>query len=202
MDNEYLEKIKKNIRTKQVIKKKLTIPKYVSKVLIVVVLTLTTLIALKANPKLKATFYNKVYDSNFSFAELNKMYEKYFGSSIPFKDVFSFLETEKTVFNENLTYSNSEDYKDGVKLIVGSDYLIPSLETGLVVFVGEKEDYGNTVIIEQQNGIDVWYCNLKDVSVKLYDYVTSGSYIGNNKDDFIYLLFKKEGEVLDYKEYI
>lgn len=202
MDNEYLEKIKKNIRTKQVIKKKLTIPKYVSKVLIVVVLTLTTLIALKANPKLKATFYNKVYDSNFSFAELNKMYEKYFGSSIPFKDVFSFLETEKTVFNENLTYSNSEDYKDGVKLIVGSDYLIPSLETGLVVFVGEKEDYGNTVIIEQQNGIDVWYCNLNDVSVKLYDYVTSGSYIGNNKDDFIYLLFKKEGEVLDYKEYI
>lgn len=202
MDNEYLEKIKKNIRTKQVIKKKLTIPKYVSKVLIVVVLTLTTLIALKANPKLKATFYNKVYDSNFSFAELDKMYEKYFGSSIPFKDVFSFLETEKTVFNENLTYSNSEDYKDGVKLIVGSDYLIPSLETGLVVFVGEKEDYGNTVIIEQQNGIDVWYCNLNDVSVKLYDYVTSGSYIGNNKDDFIYLLFKKEGEVLDYKEYI
>lgn len=202
MDSEYLEKIKKNIRIKNKSASFKKIPKYISKVLIVIIFTITTLIILKANPKLKGTFYNKVYESNFSFAQLNKTYEKYFGKSIPFSDVFSFLEQDKMVFNENLVYSNNEEYLDGVKLTVGKDYLIPCLQTGLVVFVGEKEGYGKTIIVEQQNGIDVWYSNLNDVSLKLYDYVTSGTYIGSNNDDFIYLVFKKEGEILDYKEYI
>ena len=202
MDNEYLKKIKKNIHKKDKHYEFKGLGIFVSKFLITVIITITTLIVLKANPKLKPSFYSKVYEENFSFAYVNSLYEKYFGSSMPFKDVFSFFDKTETVFNETLTYEGSEEYLDGVKIVVGSDYLIPCIETGLVVFVGEKDDYGNTVIIEQQDGTTVWYSNLKSISVKLYDYVKKGSYIGENKDDFMYLVFKKEGNIVDYKNYI
>ena len=143
----------------------------------------------------------KVYEENFSFAKINTLYEKYFGSTLPFKDLFSFLDKNEQVFNETLTYKESSEYLDGVKIVVGNDYLIPAIETGLVVFVGEKENYGNTVVIEQQDGTTVWYSNFKSISVKLYDYVKKGSYIGENKDDYMYLVFKKEGNIVDYKNY-
>lgn len=176
------------------------IPFFINKILLVGVLTLITLIALKASPKFKSTFYKEVYEKNFSFATLNKYYEKYFGSPIPFKNLFK--EKTDTVFNEKLTYTESSLYKDGVKLTVGTNYLVPVKENGLVVFIGEKEGYGNTVIIEQADGIDVWYSNLKEINVNLYDYVKKGSLLGENNDDFIYLIFKKEGNVIDYKDYI
>lgn len=202
MNNEYIRKLNKNAnkKDKQYEFKSLRI--FFSKFLITIVLTIMTLIILKANPKLKTGFHQKVYEENFSFAKINTLYEKYFGSTLPFKDLFSFLDKNEQVFNETLTYKESSEYLDGVKIVVGNDYLIPAIETGLVVFVGEKENYGNTVVIEQQDGTTVWYSNLKSISVKLYDYVKKGSYIGENKDDYMYLVFKKEGNIVDYKNYI
>ena len=202
MNNEYIRKLNKNAnkKDKQYEFKSLRI--FFSKFLITIVLTIMTLIILKANPKLKTGFHQKVYEENFSFAKINTLYEKYFGSTLPFKDLFSFLDKNEQVFNETLTYKESSEYLDGVNIVVGNDYLIPAIETGLVVFVGEKENYGNTVVIEQQDGTTVWYSNLKSISVKLYDYVKKGSYIGENKDDYMYLVFKKEGNIVDYKNYI
>lgn len=202
MNNEYIRKLNKNAnkKDKQYEFKSLRI--FFSKFLITIVLTIMTLIVLKANPKLKTGFHQKVYEENFSFAKINTLYEKYFGSTLPFKELFSFLDKNEQVFNETLTYKESSEYLDGVKIVVGNDYLIPAIETGLVVFVGEKENYGNTIVIEQQDGTTVWYSNLKSISVKLYDYVKKGSYIGENKDDYMYLVFKKEGNIVDYKNYI
>ncbi len=44
-------------------------------------------------------------------------------------------------------------------------------ESGIVVYIGEKENYKQTVIVQQMNGVDVWYGNIKQANVKLYDYV-------------------------------
>ena len=76
------------------------------------------------------------------------------------------------------------------------------LDAGIVVFIGEKEDYGKTVIIQQTDGVDVWSGNVDNLNVKIYDYVESGALLGETKDDKLYLVFKKEGEVLDYKKFI
>ena len=203
MNEEYLKKIRKNLNNKQDKHYQFkSISKYFSKFLLTIILTILTLIILKANPKLKSDFYQKVYEDNFSFAYVNGLYEKYFGSSLPFQKMFSFLDTSTSVFSETLSYTKQEAYLDGVKIIVGDNYLIPCIETGLVIFVGEKEGYGNTVIIEQQDGVNVWYSNLESISVKLYDYVKKGSYIGENKEDYMFLVFKKEGNIVDYKNYI
>jgi len=79
--------------------------------------------------------------------------------------------------------------------------LIPALDDGIVIFVGEKEGYGKTVIVQQESGIDVWYSNIKEINVKVYDYIKKGELIGS-VDNNLYLVFIKNGEVIDYKKYI
>ena len=80
--------------------------------------------------------------------------------------------------------------------------MVPIIESGVVVFIGEKENYGNTIIIEQIDGIDTFYGNVKINNIKLYDYVEKGELLGETKDNTLYLVFQKDGKSLNYKEYI
>ncbi len=162
----------------------------------VVIITLFTLILIKSNSNIKNIIYDNVYNNNLSFSKINNLYKKYFGENIIENKL-----SMKPVFNEKLIYDSKEKYKDGVKLAVGDNYLIPSLEGGLVIFVGKKDDYNNIVIVEQVNGIDVWYGNLNNINVKLYDYIEKGTLIGNcNKE--LYLVFKKDGKIINYEDKI
>lgn len=174
--------------------------KQISKTCISVILMLLTLILLKAKPELKKTFYSNVYEKNISFATINSIYEKYAGSPLPFSDLI--LESTNSVFNESLKYTEAHKFLDGVKLTVENNYLVPAISSGLVVFIGNKEDYGNTIIIQQSNGIDVWYSNLDNITVNMYDYIEGGKLLGEINSKQLYLVFKKDGEVLNYEQYI
>ena len=173
---------------------------YFNKLLFVVLITVITLILLKSNTVFKTKFYKYIYEDNISFASINSFYQKYFGSPIPFSNLLK----EKTVptFNEKLTFTSKKQYLDGVELEVASNYLVPNLESGMVIFVGEKENLGKTVIIEQVNGVEVWYTNLKETNVSIYDYLEKGSLIGEVMDQKLYLTFKKDGEILNYEDYL
>lgn len=171
--------------------------KWISKFLIVIIITLCILIGIKKSKVFNDFFYKNVYESSVSFVKINNWYEKVFGSSLPFKN----LNDSDMVFNENLSYSSCSAYLDGVKLMVQNEYLIPSYGTGLVLFIGEKENYGNTVIVSLNTGIDIWYSNVNP-SVKLYDYVKEGALIGSSMSDYIYVVFKKDGAFLNYEEYL
>ena len=160
---------------------------------------LIALIAIKKDPTLKETIYKHVYENNFSFSKINKLYKKYFGEVIPLENI---LPKEEMVFKEDLKYEESTPYKNGVKLSTSINYLIPSIESGIVVFIGEKEHYGNTIIIQGVDGVDVWYGNTDNINVKLYDYVEKGTMIAQTKTEDLYLVFQKEGKFLDYKKYI
>ena len=173
---------------------------YVNKILFTAVLVVITLITLKSNEKIRLEFYKKVYDQNISFITINKLYQKYFGSPLPFQNWFK--DKTQTVFNEKLKYQEISLYKDGAKLIVDTSYLVPTLETGMVVFMGEKEDYGNTIIVEQTDGVCTWYGNIKNTSLKLYDYIEKGSLIGEVNTNELYLVFKKEGKNISYVDYL
>lgn len=174
--------------------------KWLFKLFIVIIITLITMIILKTSDKIKKDFYKYVYTTNFSFTTINKEYQKLFGTPIPFQNLLK--KPVETVFEEKLIYKSSNLYKDGVKLEVDNNYLVPIIESGLVVFIGEKEDYGNVVIIQGMNGIDTWYGNVEEVNVKLYDYVSKGTLLGNTKDSTLYLLFQKEGKILNYKDHL
>lgn len=167
------------------------------KLFISIILMLIVLILIKSSSNFKNSFYEKIYGTNFSFTQLNNIYNKYIGS-------FDFLdEVAKTeaVFNETLTYQNKEKYLDGVKLIIDSNYLVPISESGIVVFIGQKEGYNNTVIIQRIDGVDEWYGNIENVNVELYDYVKKGELLGESNNN-LYLVYKKDGNVLNYEEYL
>lgn len=185
------------IPTKQ---KKIPFFLYATKLLLTVILTLITLIVLKQYPKYKSIFHKEIYEKSFSFATINALYEQKFGSALPFKDL---LKKDTTpVFSEKLTYKEASKYLDGVNLTVEESYLVPAKETGMVVFVGEKEGYGKTIILEGTDGMETWYGNIEKTSVKVYDYIDKGSYLGEVKGKNLYLVFKKDGKVLDYTKYI
>lgn len=177
-----------------------SIYRYLCKALLVVFLTLLVLIFMKKDPQFKTDFYKFVYNSHFSFATFNDVYEKYMGNPLPFKDLL--VQGTEPVFNEQLVYKETNIYKDGVELKVDKNYMVPALDSGIVVFIGDKDDYKNTVIVQQANGIDVWYSNVSADNLKLYDYIEKGSLIGEVKTDSLYMVFKKDGKVLDYKDYI
>ncbi len=167
-----------------------------SKLLLTVILFLITLITLKKNSDLRNKFYDEVYNSSFNFAYVNSLYTKFLGEPMPFLN-----ETTNMVFNEKLVYDNIDDYMDGAVLTVGSNYLVPVLDEGIVIFVGEKENYGKCVIIENSLGVDILYGNLSNINVSMYDYVKEGSLVGevNNK---LYMTFTKDGESISYDTYL
>ncbi len=173
---------------------------FVSRILITIIVTLLIFISIRSSKNFKEQFYKEVYEKNISFATINNWYQKKFGEPLPLFDKIH-SKTEP-VFSEKLNYQKKEEYKEGVKITVEENYLVPALESGMVVYVGEKEGYGNTVVIQQVNGIDVWYGNMKNISVKLYDYVEKGKLVGEVKDNFMYFVYKKDGKVLDYEKYL
>ena len=167
------------------------------KLLLSIIITLIILIFIKSSSNFKNNFYKEVFNTNISFVKLKEVYNKYLGNF----DIFDKVVKEEAVFNEKLIYESSEKYLDGVKLNVDSNYLVPINESGIVVFIGEKENYKNTIIIQRIDGIDEWYGNIENVNVKLYDYVSKGELLGE-VNNYLYLVYKKDGNVLNYEEYI
>lgn len=188
---------------KKIVKKKLVLRKsvrrFLNHVLITVIIFLIGCILVKENPKLKNTIIENVYEKSFQFTKIKQFYQKHFGNILSIDKI---VKEEQPVFSETLTYSKKNAYKDGVALTVANQYMVPALESGIVVFMGEKEGYGTTVTIEQINGIDLFYANINAANIKLYDYIEKGEFIGEAKSDKLYLIFQKEGKNLNYKDYI
>lgn len=168
--------------------------------LTVIVLFLVLAILSKSSPTYKDAIVTNLYEKNISFAKIKQLYTKYLGGIVPLDKIPT--STTTPVFNEKLEYTNESIYHDGVKLEVIDSYLVPIMKEGMVVYIGEKENYGNVVIIEGIDGIDIWYGNMETTSVKLYDYVEAGAYLGQTKDNILYLAYSKDGKFLDYKEYL
>ena len=80
--------------------------------------------------------------------------------------------------------------------------MVPAIESGVVVFLGQKEEYGQTIIVEQINGVEVFYSNVEPVELKLYDYIEKGKLLGEVKGKKLYMVFSKDGKYLNYKDYI
>ena len=151
------------------------------------------MITIKQNKDLKPIIYKYVYEDNIKFADINNLYKKYFGSIMPSNNI-------KEVSSEHLVYKSKKKYKDGVELTVSKNYAVPAIKEGMVVFVGEKDDYGKTIIVSGVDGIDIWYSNI-DSNVKIYDYVDKSEIIGEANES-LYIVIKKKDNILDYEKYI
>lgn len=187
----------KYVKEKLVLKRKVKI--LLSKLLLSIIIFLIALICIKKDTSLKDLILENVYEKSIKFTSNQKLYDKYFGKYLSVERNTS---DTKAVFNENIIYTASEDYANGVKLTVEENYLVPVLESGVIVYIGEKEKLGNTIIVEQVDGVETIYSNLNSSNYKLYDYVEKGELIGEVYNKNLILQFQKNGEYLDYQQII
>ncbi|MBQ3020644.1 MAG: M23 family metallopeptidase [Bacilli bacterium] len=173
------------------------IKSFVVKCLVCVILFLVISIICNFSNTNLLWFKNNIYNNSIDFSFFNKIYNKYIDKYLPF-DIYE----EKIVMSDGLIYESSEKYLDGVSLKVGDNYNISSLCGGIVVYIGNKDNLGNTVIIQGTDGVDYWYSNISNLSVNLYDYIEKDVLIGTSSGEKIYLTFIKDGEYLNYEDFI
>lgn len=194
MDDVYKSKFLNNKKSNS---KNSYISKLFSRVLISVILFLCSMIYINHNDKNKDLFKKYAFEQNFNFSYFTDKYNKYLGGVMPN------IETpnDTLVFNENIAYKNIDNYQNGFALEVENNYLVPILKSGIIVFVGEKENYGNTIIVQGIDGVDIWYCNVNLTEYSLYDYVEEKKVLGEASSDTIYLVFNKDGKFIGHEEY-
>ena len=162
--------------------------------LIAILLFLILAITSKKEQAYKDIIISNLYEKNFSFTKIKNIYNKYLGGIVPLDKI--------SINNAQLEYSNATPFYDGVKLEVFDKYLVPVIEEGMIVYIGEKEKYGNVIIVEGLDGVEIWYGNMENTTSKLYDYVDKNTYLGQTKNNNLYLIYSKDGNFLNYKEYL
>lgn len=171
-------------------KKKNIIKKTLSKLFTIVIFTMIVIITSNYSPKFKSFLVDKVLNSTIDFSFVNKITNN-------ITNVFKTNNNLKTVMKDE--NNQTEKYKDGVKYIVNKNEDVYIKDSGIVTFIGDKEGYNNTIIIQQSNGYYAWYGNIKE-EVKLYDYIESGSKLGTSLTNEYYYVLLKDNKIVDIDE--
>ena len=176
--------------------KKLT--KFITKISLCTILFLILAILSKTNIEYHDKIHYYLYEYSFNFNSIYNFYNKYLGG-------LSFFEKnqKKTnqVFSEEIKYKSFKKYQNGLKLEVSNNYLIPNLKEGIIIYIGKKDLYNNTIIIKTNNNINIWYGNICNYPNKLYDRIDKGIYIGEACNNYFYLVYEKDGLFLDPNKY-
>lgn len=165
------------------------------KILYLYILFLILYILSKENIVYKNRIEKMIYKDTLNYSKIRIILNKYLGG----------IETKKSdntipVSKPQIKYKYIESFYDGVKLTFNNTESIQALDNGIVIYIGQKPKYGNTIIINCE-GYNVWYGNIANTNLKLYDNVSRGDYIAEvNK--FLYLVFEDKGFFLDYTKYI
>lgn len=173
------------------------IKKIFYKILLVIIIILFGTLIIHKSSNIKDIIYDKVYVNYLNFSFLKNLYNTYLGDLIPFQNSIK----DEMVFNEKLKYKDKSIYNNGVKLTL-SNNIVPILDSGIVIFIGNKDGFNKTVIIENSNGVEEWYGNLDNINVNLYDYVKKNDILGDTINNTLYLEFKKDNKSLDYNKFL
>ena len=192
MDN--VEKVLKRHRRR--LQKKENISKSFTKVLLSIIFILLSCIFFKLDDNNKQWFKENIFENSLLFTKINNIYEKYFGSIIPKTGSISSVSSSPSFI------SSKEKYYDGYRISSNKSEPVNTIQSGLLVYLGEKEHFGKVAIIQGVDGVDIWYGGITDINYKMYDYIEKGIIIGNTEEDHYYLVLKKENNYLSYEEYI
>lgn len=184
-------------KTEELPKKWKYIKGLISRTLIAVIFVLGSIIFTNISAKNKELYQKYVLEDSLEFTKINELYQRLFGSV----DITKKDNDSEVVFG-NITYTNIEPFKNGSKLTIGMNEVVNVITSGIVVFIGEKDDLGNTIIIQGNDGVDIWYSNITDTDIKVYDYLESGNILGTSNSDDIYITISKDGEFISYEEYM
>lgn len=164
--------------------------KILSKLFTIVIFTMIVITLSNTSPKFKSFIVDKVLNSTIDFSFVNKLSNKV-------TNVFKNPDNTLPVVKEE--NNRKERYKDGIKYIVNKGASVNIKDSGIVTYIGNKDGYNNTVIIQQSNGYYAWYGNIKE-EVKLYDYIESGSKIGETLTNEYYYVLLKDNKPVNLNE--
>lgn len=164
--------------------------KILSKLFTIVIFTMIVITLSNTSPKFKSFIVDKVLNSTIDFSFVNKLSNKV-------TNVFKTSDNTLPVVKEE--NNRKERYKDGIKYIVNKGTSVNIKDSGIVTYIGNKDGYNNTVIIQQSNGYYAWYGNIKE-EVKLYDYIESGSKIGSSLTSEYYYVLLKDNKPVNLDE--
>ena len=172
--------------------------KITNKTLVSIVFVMTLLLVNKFSPSMIKSLKNNIFNKSFNFVKVNLLTKNLLGKE------FLYYKSDKeivSVISDDIINNDVHKYYDGESFKVSKNLPIGAIESGVAVFIGDKEYYQKTVIIQGVDGFNIWYGNLDDVNIKLYDYVEKNSLIGNAYDDKIYLLIEKNNQLFTYEDY-
>lgn len=197
MDDYLIKEYLDNSKDKGSNKVKLLSKRIVSKLLLSIIFLLASIILINRSDKVKAFYQENIYTNSWSFTKFNSLYNKYFGSLV--KD-YQVPDTS-SVFNETLSYSHIEDYLNGSILSVSNNYMVPVIESGIIVYLGDKDALKNTCIVQGVDGVDIWYSNIDISKLTLMDYVNKGEFLSTTLSDRLYLTLERGNEYIKYEDY-
>lgn len=167
---------------------------WLTKLLISVIVLLMMLIVTNFSENLKEEVKKRFLENNINFNKMNEIYNKYIG------DVQKDSEEVALVSGEVNPYYDEE--QNGSYIIeVGASSPVSFYRSGLIVYYGNKDEYNNTVIVQGNDGVDLWYSNVELKNYSLYDYVSEGDILGVSLEENIVLTIMKDGKKLTYEEY-
>lgn len=159
------------------------------------------------------TFIKHIYEDEFHFAAAKEWYENQFGKPLALlpKDVEKkTAESEKAsevyaVPADGKVYETFSTNGKGIWIETGKSETVETAKDGYIVFAGKKDDLGLTVIIQHADEQESWYGDLKEIdkSIKLYNYVESGTKLGlvsendDGKSGKFYFAIKKDKTFID-----
>lgn len=133
----------------------------------------------------------------FPFTSFQQTYEQVFGSAIPF--LYPKKENEQNVSHligdePFLVGTVIRKEQEGFWIELVNDHPLASTENGFILFVGYFQPFGKTVVIQQENGREMWLGHFEEINVSMYSFIHKGDTIGKVKDTLLYVAFKEEGQ--------
>lgn len=134
-----------------------------------------------------------VFDNSIDFTYIRSKTNKILGR---------ITNKENFVVSEKLEYKSVERVNNSYKFITDNNYVINSLENGVVTFIGDIDDLGISVIIRSDDGFDYTFSNIENINVKMYDYIEKNTIIGSTLGNYFYLTISKDNEYYNYEDFI
>ena len=128
-------------------------------------------------------FVTKSMNEDFQFAAVSDWYENTFGEQLALLPSSESGEEKTADDPEQMQYALPasgkilEDFGENgqrITIEISKDAPIEAMNEGLVLFVGQKEGFGNTVVIQHADKSESWYGNLSEIDVTLYEYIEKG----------------------------
>lgn len=149
---------------------------------------------------------SKIMENEFQFALVADWYEKTFGKPLallPDKSKTTNTKQEYALPASAKILEGFDHDKQGVIIQTKNNAAVQAIMAGLVIFTGEKEKLGKTVIIQHADKSETWYAHLSKIDATIYDKVEVGDTIGvvsstdNQKTGEFYFAIKKGEQFID-----